>query len=367
MQTEKQFISSGQLQILVILFTCGSSILLIPPALIQAKNDGWISGIIGLMFGILIVLLYIKLSKVIVNKTIYEANEQIFTKWLGKFVNILYFLFFFFLSAQVLSNMGDFVTQSIMIETPKEYIHLLFLLPIVYGVKQGLEVISRLAEIVFPTFILLFVLFALLLLPDIELSHFEPIGESGIKNILHYSLPFLSLPFLEFIAFLILIPHVNTEVNVTKMMIRGSMIGGGLLVVLTIWVIGVLGVQVASMYAYPTFLLAKQINIADFLQRFEVLIAAIWIISLFVKLLITYYVSCAGICSLFSVKNVNLVALPMGIILWYLGNIVYPSSAYFTEFIKISLSYKLIFGIGMPLLTLMVIKVRKMKFPESSG
>ncbi|MEL3973605.1 endospore germination permease [Rossellomorea oryzaecorticis] len=361
MQAEKQFISSRQLQILVIMFTCGSSILLIPPALLQAKNDGWISGLIGLTLGILIILLYIKMSKVFINKTIYEANEQVFTTWIGKFVNILYFLYFFFLSAQVLSNMGDFVTQSIMIETPKEYIHLLFLLPIVYGVKQGLEVISRLAETVYPTFIILFILFVLLLIPDIELPHFEPVGEAGIKNILHFSLPFVSLPFLEFIVFLFIIPYVNTKVNVTKAMFKGSLLGGGSLVVLTFLVIGVLGDEVAAMYDYPTFLLAKQINIADFMQRVEVIIAAIWIISLFVKLLITYYVSCEAICYIFSIKNVHIIAVPLGIVLWFLGNIVYPSNAFFAEFIKISVSYKIIFGIGFPILTLLVERLRRKK------
>ncbi|OIU71685.1 GerAB/ArcD/ProY family transporter [Rossellomorea aquimaris] len=359
MQDEKQVISSRQLQILVVMFTCGSSILLIPPALLQAENDGWISGFLGLGSGILIVLLYIHMAKVFSCRTLYEANERIFTTYAGKFVNALYFLYFFFLSAQVLSNMGDFITQSIMIETPKEYIHLLFLVPVIYGVKQGIEVMSRFAETLYPTFIILFIIFILLLIPDIELKQLEPVMSAGVKPIIQSSLSFLSLPFLEFLVFLIIIPCVNTKVDIKKVMIKGSLMGGVSLIILTFLVISVIGHEVASMYSYPTFILAKQINIADFLQRVEVLIAAIWIISLFVKLLICYYVSCIGICSIFSIKNPNTVAFPLGIVLWYLGNIVYPDNAYFSTFIKVSLSYKLILGIGGPLLILLLAKIRK--------
>ncbi|WP_064091328.1 GerAB/ArcD/ProY family transporter [Rossellomorea aquimaris] len=359
METEKTSISSKQLYVLTLMYTVGSSILLVPPALLKAGNDGWISGIIGSFIGIILLFLYYFILKNYSSENLFQINDIVFGKSLGKIINFLFFLYFFFLSAQVLSNLGDFLTGSVLMRTPKEYIHLLFLIPIFYGVRQGIEVIARTSETLYPSFLILFIIFFIFIIPEIDWKNVEPIAQSGTKPILKSSLSIFSLPYLEMFILMMLIPNVNEKDKVLKNLMKGGVVGGVLLIILTLLIIGVLGHELSSFYTYPTFLLAQKISVANILERVETIIAAVWVISLFVKLLLCYYVTCLSLSHLFRFKKGVIFAFPLGIVLWYFSNIIYPNIAFFQQFIEVSLVYKLILGLFLPMMILFITLTKK--------
>lgn len=78
-------ISATQFTIIVILFTIGSSILIIPSGLAAAsEQDAWIAGIVGLAGGLLVILLFNALSKQNPSLTLLESCEVTLGKGLGK-------------------------------------------------------------------------------------------------------------------------------------------------------------------------------------------------------------------------------------------------------------------------------------------
>ena len=85
--------------------------------------------------------------------TLYEYNEKVFGKWAGKLI------FFFLHSLRLLVLQlfyimwGTFMTTQVMPETPIESILILFAGILVMGLRLGLEVIARTAEILFPWFL----------------------------------------------------------------------------------------------------------------------------------------------------------------------------------------------------------------------
>lgn len=67
-----------------------------PPAFAaHAKQDAWISAILGVGIGLLLVILYNALGSSFPNMTLAEYSEKVLGKWIGKTVSLLFFSYFF--------------------------------------------------------------------------------------------------------------------------------------------------------------------------------------------------------------------------------------------------------------------------------
>ena len=99
-------------------------------------------------------------------------------------INVLFLLTLFLGGpATVLHEIGIFMTIQMLPETPIQAIIFLFGALVVLGVRLGLEVLARSAEMLFPWFLLLFLSMSLLLLSEIEWENAMPIFESGLTPI----------------------------------------------------------------------------------------------------------------------------------------------------------------------------------------
>ncbi len=354
-------IGARQFMILVILFTVGTSILLAPSLLVtEAKQDAWIAGILGVGVGLLSVWLYNTLGNLFPNKTLVEYSEGILGKWIGKAISLLFFSFTFTLTALVLRNIGDFMTIKILPETPIESLHIIFLFIVIMGTRLGLEVLARSAEILFPWFILLFLLLVFFLFPQIKFENIQPILEEGIKPVLGSAIPFIEFPFLELVIFLMIFPYVNRTKEAGKAFLVGTTIGGIILIILTGLVTLVLGTDITSMDMYPTYEIAKKINLGDFLQRIEAIVAVMWFISIYFKLTICFYTSVLALGQTFKLKDYRSLTLPLGMILIVYSLVVSPNIVYnITVTPKVMVPHGLIVGFFLPLLLLGVASFRK--------
>ncbi|NMH70382.1 endospore germination permease [Bacillus sp. RO3] len=369
MDNQVEKISSRQFQLLVLFFAIGSSILLTPPALINASlQDGWISGIIGVALGLSVIYIYVSLIKLNPGLSWFSILEKAFGTLVGRVISIFYFLFLFFLTCEVLSNLGDFMVTQIMVETPKMYIHMLFLIPVAYGVKQGIEVIARSAEVIYPTFIILLVFLVIFLIPEGQLVNLEPILGEGMKPVVKGALSTLTVPYMEMFALILISTYVVEQTKIGKSFLVGGLAGGIILISLTFLIILVLGYSFSSHLPYPTYVLAKKINIADFLQRVEVVAAAVWIMSLFFKVLICFYSTVYGLGEILHVKNHTVLIFPLLVPILYFSVTIYPDIAFFTMFVnEVILSYTLLFGLFIPLLGLFSLKIKNKLHSKQSA
>ncbi|WP_436236322.1 GerAB/ArcD/ProY family transporter [Paenibacillus sp. LjRoot153] len=106
--------------------------------------------------------------------------------------------------------------------------------------------------------------------------------------------------------------------------------------------------------------MAKQINIGDFLQRFEILIAGIWFLTVYFKTTFYFYSFVIGLAQVLNIKDNRPIVLPLGMIQVVYSLVVYPNVAYMTEFdTKAWISYALAIGLLYPLLILSVASIRK--------
>lgn len=361
-------IDSVQFKILIIMFSIGSAILVVPSVLaLDAQQDAWMGAIIGTVGGVLLIWLYCALGKRFPQQSLIEFSELIMGRWIGTAINIMFFIFSFLLAGMLLKYMGDFITTKIMPDTPIHAIIIIVMLVVLMAVAQGLSSIARAAQIFFPWTIILLGLLFLLILPEVDFRNIEPMFESGFKMIFHSSIHMLSVPYFELILFLTIYPYVKQSVQQrNRAMVIAGWFGGAVLTIITLLTILVLGSDLAERSTYPSFSLAKRISIGHFIERLEAIVGAVWFVTLYFKVAFCFYISALKFAQIFRLKDYRSLLLPFAIILIVLTQVIYPNIVYSMNFIvKIWPSYSLIYGFLIPLLFLVVAKIRKIKGTEN--
>ncbi|WP_181833232.1 GerAB/ArcD/ProY family transporter [Bacillus taeanensis] len=347
-------ISTRQFALLVFTFTVGSSILLVPSLLAgEAKQDGWLAGIAGLIIGLLYVLLYSRLGKKYPTMTIVQYSEVVLGKWFGKIIAVLFFFFFFIISSSLLWDIGNFMTTQVLAGTPIQMVYITFTLVTIMGAKLGIEVLGRTAEIFFPWIMLFFLLIVVFTTPHIHFQKVQPVLENGITPVVRGAVLFSVIPFVQLSAFLMVIPSLKEIKKVNKSFLIGAAAGGSLLLIISTTALFVLGVDLTARNHFPSYMLAKKISIGGFLERIESFVAMMWFITIFFKLTICFYALSLILSQMLGINNYRVVTLPLGMLIIVFGLIIFPNEAYAGRFVMETWPfYALTFGFFLPLLLL---------------
>lgn len=353
-------IAPRQFMIFVILFTTGSSILLLPKFIAaEAEQDAWIAAVLLSGLGLLLVWLYKTLGSLFPDRTLVEYSQEILGRWMGKIISVLFFNYTFFLCAIILRQISNFFTSTIMPETPIESIHFLFLGAAVMGVRYGLENMARTSEIFFPWVCILFMMIVCFISPQIEFEKIQPVMGKGANPVLHSAFMNLGFPFLELILFLMIFPYVNRIKEAGRSFFVGYLIGGMAIILVTLLSVLVLGGEATANEHVPSYILAQKIDIGNFIQRVEAIMAGLWIITTFFKLQICYYISALVLAQTLELHDYRPLTFPLAMVLIVLTLVIAPDISYFVNFIaNIWTPFSLVFGLCMPLFLLVMAKLR---------
>jgi spore germination protein KB len=357
---EKGKINAGEFLVIVTTFTIGSAILVAPaPLANQAKQDAWIAYTVTVLISISFIFLYNQLASLYPSMTYVEYTVKIFGKWIGKIIALLYLFYIYHIAAAALREIGDFCTTTILVETPIQMIIIIFLLTSLIAVRLGLEVICRSTVIFFPWIIMLLFILFLFLMPQIKLVNIEPVFGEGLKPIIRGAYHNLTLPFLEFSVFLMITPYVTDQAKMKKSFYKGALIGGFIITIVVAFSLLVLGADLTARQAYPTYMLGKKIKIGTFLQRIEVIVAIIWMLTLYFKLTICYYGVSLGLAQVLGLKNYQILLFPLAFLLIPFSILSYPNIVYFENYVAQTLpQFSLTIGLIFPLLLLVIGKVK---------
>ncbi|MCL1697023.1 endospore germination permease [Lysinibacillus sp. BPa_S21] len=359
---EKEIISSRQFMIITLLFSIGTAILIIPSTVTsESKQDAWIVAIIGVAISLLLVKLFVALGNRTPTQTFIEANETILGRFFGK-ITALGFISLTLLSAgELLFFIGAFMKTEVMVETPTMVFALLFGIIIVYATYLGIEVFARSTEILFPIFILIFIVFVICISPQIHIENIKPILEASPKSISFSMFQFISLFSFPLAVLLMIFPSaVNVHKSAQKGFYIGSMIGGLILIIIIILCILVLGPANTAARISPSYALAQRISIGNFVQRIEVIMAVMWIISIFIRTFMYFYASVIGIAQVCKIKDHRPLIFPIGLITIGLSQIIHPNIVHsYTYNREIWPLFSGVFTVSLPLLLLIVAMIRK--------
>ncbi|MCL4440971.1 MAG: spore germination protein, partial [Firmicutes bacterium] len=255
----------------------------------EAGRDSWLSGILAVAFTVVAGAVAAGLGMRFPGRNIVQYGELLAGKILGRAIVLLYIVFFLYANAIFIREFSDMLVTYIMPETPI----LVFLagLTIVsaYIVRSGLEVLARVNEILI-TVAVAVGLFALpFVFPEMSIENFTPMLEDGIMPVLQGA--FHAAPFFgELMALLMIIPYLNRPQEAKRAIFRGTVIAGLVAMMALNAPVAVLGERMAR-DLFPNLTIARQVSIAELIERVEPLYILAWLTSGVVRISIFYYLA----------------------------------------------------------------------------
>ncbi|MFF2890317.1 endospore germination permease [Paenibacillus sp. NPDC057967] len=355
-----EMMSGRQFALLAAYISVGDSMLVLPTIPTSAaKQNAWVSALVGLCAGLLIVWLLSAIGKLYPRLTLVQYVEKLFGKWLGKIVSIC-FIFYLFLSlAAHTREIGDFMTTQMMPETPIQAIHIMYAGILVMAARLGMETIARTGEFFFSFLLLLLFVFFLFLIPDIKVNHLLPFWDGGLKPILRGSITMTAYPFMELAVLLMVIPSVDKPEKVRSSFLKGALFGGLVLLLIILLSILVLGPDYATRSMYPSYALAKKIDVGKFFQRLEVLLAFMWLLTSFIKSAVFFNALQIAVAQTAGLRSEKGMELPFGMLLVFFAVLI---SSNVIEFLNADIYWPymdMTFSVILPLLLLAAYAIRR--------
>ncbi|GHH99429.1 GerAB/ArcD/ProY family transporter [Neobacillus kokaensis] len=308
---EKGKISAQQMAIMMYPVIVGTGIISVPAVSAEyAKNDLWISPLWAALIGFVAVYIAFQLHKFYPGQTIMQYTEHIMGRTLGKILGFLYLVFYIQMNGGGIRIYAEFVTGVLLTKTPIIVVISTIVLVCAFAVRGGVEVVARVAQFFFPLYVLSMVVIIVLLFPDLNYKNIFPILADGLIPSMRGAI----VPggwFAEFILVSVLFPYLT---NVEKGRKWGMISVFSVMMtfmVTNLLILFVFG-ETTSRYLYPLFTASRYISIADFLQKLDPVIMAMWVAGSFIKFSVVFYALVICTAQWLNLSNYRPIVFPLG-------------------------------------------------------
>ncbi|CAG7644057.1 hypothetical protein PAESOLCIP111_04613 [Paenibacillus solanacearum] len=368
MMLEKGKISALQMGILMYPTIMATAILVVPSITFRhAERDMWISPIWGSVVGFALTFITYQLHKLYPGQNLIQYSEQVFGKIGGRVCGLLFLLMQLHDAGFVIREYGEFVIGNFLSRTPVVMVMGCLVAVCAFAVRSGVEVIARCGQVFVPLFILLLVMVMLLLGPEYTPHNMMPVLENGIGRSFRGALAVHSW-FSDFMLLSFLLPAVSDGQNGRKWGLI-AVVSVMLTMVTTNIAILMLFGDLTVAFNTPFMVASRYIGLADFVEHLEAMTMAIWVLVIFVKMCIYYYVFVLGSACWLRLEDYRLIVFPAGICIVVLGVWAAPNMQEMSSFFDSSgLLYSLTFKGLLPALLCAVALVRhKFRSPSGTG
>lgn len=351
-------ISNKQAIFLLVSTILATSIIFLPGIIFhEARQDAWMSVIIVTAFGMAAGFIIASLGVRFPRRTIIQYSGDIVGKPLGKVIGLIYVLFFIYINTFIIREIADMFNTNFMPETPVSVLSIGIVFTAAYAVRSGLEVLSRMSEIITPFVLIMLLLVIGLVYPEIDTGLFFPMLEKGFMPVLKGAYP-PALFFAEIIVMVMLIPYLNKPSGAKRSIALAVVIVGLFQLMVMAVVTGVFDCLAGNMN-FPTLMLARYISLADLIERVEPLIMLTWIGGGFIKVGVFYYCAVLATAQWLNLREYKALVLPTGVLLTALSIILWENIVQLAHQIAhIIPPYFLAIEVGIPLLLLVLARLR---------
>lgn len=357
MELETGKISDSQLRFLIIGFIMGSLLIFSPLTSIVRQNS-WLVLFAGLGISLIFALLIVSLAQKFPGQTLVQFNDIIYGPYIGKVISLFYILYFFHLSSLNLRDFGELYPSTLMTETPMFIFLILIAAAAVVVTRNGIETLCRTAAILVVGVILVFLIDFALLLGKTNLANLLPFFNIPVMKLIQGIHVALSVSFGETIVFLMILPY-SYNIKRVRLSFCGALIVGGTIVAMaTFRDAAVLG-NTELIETYTSFQAVRLINIGEFLTRLEILTVNVQLAIGFIKIAVLFYATVLGISQLLRMRSYLPLVFPIGVMVVVISFSQYDFYPRAFDFVtKISPFYEFPFQFLLPLISLIIIKIR---------
>lgn len=342
---------------LLIFLTMVGDMILIYPSLVTAhgKQDAWISSLLSQPIGLVMMWILFRLYLTHPELSLIEICKKLLGPWLGSILAAGYLCYFIMGSAICLREVGDFMTTQIYLQTPIRVILTLFLCPMVWGILHGLRTMGTSSELLAPIVVVFMIFLLLGLLPQVEPAKLQPILDTPWMSLLHSTIRGAFSSFGELIVLSMFLPYVTSASHLKRDMLLATLGGGILLTMLELVSLMIFGPILTQHGFYISYSLAQKINIGNFFERIEALMAIAWLISTYFKSMLYMFGFVLGIAQLFQLKGYKPLILPSALLMFAAAVLIGPNIVFYTNTVMPAwLDWNVTVSLIIPLFLLLV-------------
>lgn len=329
-----------------------STAILLPPAFMarQAGRDAWVAIIISVAAGVLLAAVVTSLCSRFPELNLLQIGEKLLGTAAGRLLGLLYSFFFILLAAKAIREFASFMATAFMPQTPVEIFSIIMVLACIYPVYQGLEVIGRLSEIIFPVIVFFLLLFLILMAPEFEVYALLPLLQSEPVSLLRGGFIFFAWVGQIFLLGM-LYPHLEEQDKAFKgaLVVLGTVLfflAAGSLVIEFIF-----GFPLSERFTFALLQFIRLVDIAVILERIDAVVIPIWVSGVFVKISFLLYLSVSSLKNTFGLSEYRFLIVPAAALPTALSVVLFESSLEMELFLKFFATvFFLPFFTGIPLL-----------------
>ena len=291
-----------------------------------AKKDAWIAVAFAMMITVPVYFIYGRIISLFPAQGLYEIITTVFGNIAGSIIVLLFAGFSFYLGALVVRNFTEFIKIVTFHDTPQYVVGYCITVLSIWAAKSGIEVIGRWTAVMLPIMLSAIAVVTFLFIPIVDLQNIKPILYNGVKPVLNTAFSTFSFPFGETIVLLFMFGSLKKGNSPYKVLLWSLLIGGGSLLLVTVRSLLALGEANTSILYFASYASVRLINIGDFLERIEISVAIIFVLSGFVKVSICLLAACKGVAKVLNFPQYRQIVAPIGLVMLMISIIAFSNS-----------------------------------------
>lgn len=281
-------------------------------------NAAWLTPVGGLLVALLGVFMINKLLAKNPGKNIAQITEDTLGPYLGTAVNLIYVLFFLFVSLDFTRVFSEAMITAALSQTPISVITLGFLAVSLLGAYLGIEAMARTARLTYPFIFIGVIVLLASLYPLWNLHNLFPILGNGPYNVFALG-TFSTAAVTEIILLGVFANVLGGHKYTTKIGINMVLLSFGFLILLLFVTSLTYNWSMAQEFTLPFHRVARVIYLGRFFQRVEAIYIIIWSFFAIAKIALTLYAAAFVLAQVLKLPYYR----PL---IWPLGMVVFTSS-----------------------------------------
>ncbi|WP_151734411.1 GerAB/ArcD/ProY family transporter [Paenibacillus tengchongensis] len=311
----KESIGSFQLFAMIVLFELGTA--LVVPIGLESGHAVWVSILVALPGGVLLVLIYDYLYRQFPDLPISGYMRRILGPAVGWPLGLLFVPVLLYNGSRNLREAGDLLISASYDKTPVIIINSIMVIAVMYILYMGIEVFARTAEIYFMITMVMGLVcnFVVIAAGLVKLHNLFPVHPGEWLEALRSAYPNIWIfPYGELVCFATILPHFKSARKVNKVTVAALVLSSFLLSFTHAIEMSVLGADIYSRTTFPMFTTITLVNVANFIQRLDAFVILTLIIGVFFKMSVYCYAAVAIAADLFRIRDLQKLVLPVGVV-----------------------------------------------------
>lgn len=264
------------------------------------NHDNWIMVLYSIIHTTIVMIPLLFLANKFKEYSMVGYMKITFGKTIGKFIGILYGLYFIMLSINGITIQSELVATNFLVNSSNIVIILLMVTTCIYLTSTGIKNILISSELIAPISIFLITILLLVGLPKLDYSNILPILKYSSFKDMNVGAVKLTPYFTDIFLLTMIVPDLENKKDINKIFFSTMVLSLVVLSLVIVVVFGSLGVEQARHSNFPYLLYVRSLKDIKVLARIDPIFVVAWLVATFLRIIGFLYIAIKAIREVFN-------------------------------------------------------------------